>query len=71
MNVTRFSDLEGKMDAGLQMAQAHNMKADAVYKATGQVLPRYDLVNVQSSILKAHRKFYGLTSKYSGKGALI
>lgn len=70
MNVLRFSDLEQKVKNGEQLAMQHNAFASKMFEATGQVLKRYDLLDVKWCILKQHRKFYGMHSKYDGKGNL-
>lgn len=71
MNTKYFGNLEEKLKTGVAMAQQHNAYAKTLFETTGQILPRYDLVSVQRSILNAHRKFYGIDNKYDGKGNLI
>lgn len=71
MNKSYYGDLETKMKTGTQMAQQHNAYADKFYQASGQIIQRYDLYEVQRSILNAHKKFYGMQSKYDGKGNLV
>lgn len=70
MNVLRFSDLEQKVKNGEQLAMQHNAFASKLFQTTGQVLKRYDLLDVKWSIIKQHMRHYGLTSKYDGKGNL-
>ena len=71
MNSTYFGDLENKMKTGVNMATQHNNYAEMIYNKSGVILPRYDLLEVQSSILNAHRKFYGMLSKYDSNGKLV
>lgn len=71
MQTSYYGDLKGKMQTGVKMAEASNAKADKIYQETGYVVQRYDVYQVQRAILNAHNKFYGMTSKYDGKGNLI
>ena len=70
MNTLYFGDLQTKMQNGTKAAEQHNAYASYLASTTGQIIARYDVLAVQSTILKQHRKFYGLTSKYDGKGNL-
>ena len=69
MNKLNFADLDTKLLHGETMAIRHNMTADELGKQ-GRYIPRYDLLEVKRSILKAHRKFYGGLSKYASDGTL-
>jgi hypothetical protein len=71
MQTSYFGDLEGKMRTGVKMAEAHNAKADQIYAETGYVVQRYDMYQVQRAILNAHKRHYGMLSKYDGKGNLV
>lgn len=71
MNKSYYGDLETKMKTGTQMAKQHNAYAYKVYQEYDQIVQRYDLYQVQRSILNAHKKFYGMQSKYDGKGNLV
>ena len=65
MVTQRFSDVESRVRFGVGYANAMNQMYRDQF---GYMKPFIDLSKVERSIRKQHAKFYGLDSRYDGKG---
>lgn len=68
--VTKFSDLAGRLAKAEQMIRVNNKSAQVLFEQTGQIMPQYDVELAKKMITKEYNKFYGLTSKYNPDGSL-
>ena len=70
METKYFGDLGAKLKEASTVVTQHNNYAAYMAETQGVQLPRYDLQSVKRAIIKKHRKYYGMTNKYDGKGNL-
>lgn len=65
-----FGDLESKLDIAKGYIDAVNSFSRMQTEQDGILRPTINVEDANKAIIKQHRKFYGETSKYDGKGNL-
>lgn len=65
MNSTKFNDVERRVKFSTGYARALNHMAKDEF---GLAKPQVNVEKVERAVRKQHAKFYGLDSKYDGKG---
>lgn len=70
MLTKQFNDVEQRVKFATGFCNAQNQIITQVNADQGYVAPQIDVEKVERSIRKQHAKFYGLDSKYDGKGNL-
>lgn len=57
----------GDVDKRVEIAKGMCMAFNNLYGKNGK-MPHLDINNIEKSIRKQHAKFYGMDSRYDGKG---